>query len=69
MKTLPPDDHVEYLKPDFILTRALADETREKQVLTKVQQDNIRYWDYYLHDLDQRIERQAAKKVAALVEF
>lgn len=51
-----------------VLDHALADATREKQPITKIQRANIRYWDFYLHDLQVRIERQQAIKAAALVE-
>ena len=47
---------------NVVLDRALADPLRIAMPLNKEQKYRLRYWDYFLHDLTERIRRQAAKK-------
>jgi hypothetical protein len=53
------------VKKAFDLDAAIADPQRIMVPITKDQRQNLRYWDFYLHDLQVRIDRQAAKKAAA----
>jgi hypothetical protein len=54
------------LDPNIVLDRALADPLREHDIpRTPEQRANLRYWDFFIHDLWVRMERQKAIKEAA----